>query len=508
MGITKQVHRTAGPTDRVVVVGAGLAGLSAALRLAGAGRSVTLLEREAVPGGRAGVRRVEGYTFDTGPTVLTMPDLVADALDCVGERLTDWLRLDRLDPAYRARFADGSSIDVHADPERMAAAIEEFSGARDAAGYRGLVAWTTRLYRAQMRSFIDRNIDSPLGLLVPDLARLAVAGGFGRLDRGVGRRLTDPRLRRIFSFQSMYAGLAPAQALAAYAVISYMDTVAGVWFPRGGMHAVPAALAGAAVKHGVDLRLSASVLGVERRGGRAVAVRTADGDRVACDSLVLTADLPVAWTTLLGGPPRRVRKLRYSPSCALLLVGSRAGQQDPAHHEVNFGVAWEQTFAELIDDGDLMSDPSFLVSTPTVAEPSAAPPGRHCHSVLFPTPNLTGGQNWARLREPYRESMIATLEARGWSGFGERIEVGEFATPADWADRGLAAGTPFAANHTFRQTGPFRPANLAAGWENVVFAGSGTVPGVGIPCVLISGRLAAERITGPDPGYHSRTWIS
>jgi phytoene desaturase len=223
---------------------------------------------------------------------------------------------------------------------------------------------------------------------------------------------------------------------------------------------------------------------------------------------VLTGDLPVAWSELLGGTPRRLRKLRYSPSCALLLVGSRTDQPDRAHHEVNFGSAWERTFAELIDEGTLMSDPSFLVSTPSRAEPGAAPPGRHCHSVLFPTPNLTGGQNWARLREPYRASMIATLEARGYPGFGAGVEVSEFVTPADWATRGLAAGTPFAAAHTFRQTGPFRPANLAAGWANVVFAGSGTVPGVGIPCVLVSGRLAAERVTGTDRRYHSRSWIS
>jgi phytoene desaturase len=229
---------------------------------------------------------------------------------------------------------------------------------------------------------------------------------------------------------------------------------------------------------------------------------------VACDALVLTADLPVAWSTLLGGAPRRVRKLRFSPSCALLLVGSRTDRPERAHHEVDFGAAWEGTFTELIDSRTLMSDPSFLVSTPTRAQPDAAPPGRHCHSVLFPTPNLTGNQDWAQLREPYRESMIATLESRGWSDFGAGIEVSEFLTPADWAQRGLAAGTPFAVSHLFRQTGPFRPKNLASGWANVVFAGSGTVPGVGIPCVLISGRLAAERITGPERGYRSRAWIS
>jgi phytoene desaturase len=497
-----------GRTDHVVVVGAGLSGLSAALRLAGTGRSVTVLERDPTPGGRAGVARIGGYTFDSGPTVLTMPDLLDDAFDCVGERRRDWLTLDRLDPAYRARFADGTTLDVHADPDRMAEAIRAFSGAADAAGYRELVAWTTRLYKAQMRSFIDRNVDSPLGLLTADLARLVAAGGFGRLEPAVNHRIADPRVARLFSFQSMYAGLAPAQALACYAVISYMDSVAGVYFPRGGMHAVPSALAAAAAKHGVELRYGAEVVAVERIGARAAAVRSADGERVRCDALILTADLPTAWRTLLGREPRRLRRVRYSPSCALLLAGSNAAYPDHAHHEINFGHAWGQTFRELIDTGELMSDPSFLVSTPTRSDPTLAPPGRHCYSVLFPTPNLTGNQNWAELAEPYRRKMIATLESRGYAGFGAGIAVSQLVTPLRWAERGLAAGTPFAAAHTFRQTGPFRPRNRAAGWENVVFAGSGTVPGVGIPCVLISGRLAAERITGPDRGYHSRAWRS
>jgi phytoene desaturase len=502
------LRRVDGPTDRVVVIGAGLSGLSAALRLAGAGRSVVLLEQAAVPGGRAGVLRLDGYTYDTGPTVLTMPDLLADALDCVGERLRDWLHLDRLDPAYRARFADGSTLDVHADPARMADAVAEFAGPAAAAGYRDLIAWTQRLYRAQMRSFIDRNLDSPLALLTPDLARLIAAGGFGRLEPAVHRRLPDPRLRRLFTFQSMYAGLAPAQALAAYGVISYMDTVAGVWFPRGGMHAVPVALAAAAAKHGVQVRLSTEVVGLERTAGRAVAVQTADGDRIACDALVVTADLPVAWERLLGGAPRRVRRLRYSPSCALLLAGTGPAAPDRVHHEIDFGAAWDRTFTELIDRGELMSDPSFLVSTPSLTDPDLAPPGRHCHSVLFPTPNLTGRQNWSTLREPYLERMVRTLRARGRTEFAADFALAEFVTPDDWAHRGMAAGTPFAAAHTFPQTGPFRPPNLAAGWDNVVLAGSGTVPGVGIPCVLVSGRLAAERVTGPDRRYHSRCWVT
>jgi phytoene desaturase len=490
----------------VVIVGAGLAGLSAALRLAGAGREVVLLERADVAGGRAGRLDLGGYAFDTGPTVLTMPDLVADALDCVGEDLADWLDLVPLTPAYRARFADGSSLDVHTEPEAMATAIADLCGPAEADGYRRMTRWLHRLYRYEMRDFIDRNVDSPFGLLTPNLARLVAAGGFGRLAPAVGRYLHDERTRRVFTFQAMYAGRSPYDALALYAVISYMDTVAGVYFPRGGMHALPTALAGAAVKHGVDLRCGTEVVRVERSGERAVAVHTSAGERIACDALVLTPDLPTAWHSLLGGGPRRLQRLRYSPSCVLLLAGSGRGYPDRAHHEITFGAAWRETFSEVIDGGRTMSDPSFLVTTPTATDPGLAPAGRHSYYVLFPSPNLMGNQDWTARREAYVEHMVNTMEARGYPGFGESIEVRDVTTPADWAARGMAAGTPFAAAHSFGQTGPFRPRNLARGWANVVFAGSGTVPGVGVPCVLISGRLAAERITGPDPGYRSRAW--
>ena len=159
------MRQVVGPTDSVVVVGAGLGGLSAALRLAGGGRRVTVLEREDVPGGRAGLLRDRGYSFDTGPTVLTMPELIADALDCVGEELSDWLTLDPVSPLYRARFADGSSMDVHADLEAMCAELEAVVGPGEAAGYRRYVDFVSQMYRLEMRDFIDRNIDSPLSLV-------------------------------------------------------------------------------------------------------------------------------------------------------------------------------------------------------------------------------------------------------------------------------------------------------------------------------------------------------
>ena len=488
-----------GRTDRVIVIGAGLGGLSAALRLCAAGRQVIVLERDDAPGGRAGRLDLGGYRFDTGPTVLTMPELIEDALNCVGETIADRLDLIPLTPAYRARFADGSAIDVHTDPDAMAEEIARTSSAADVDGYRRFVSYLQRLYELERDSFIDRNLDSPLQLATPSAARLLAMGGLRRLAPKVGRFLTDDRLRRVFSFQAMYAGLAPQDALAIYAVISYMDTVAGVYFPRGGMHEVPLALARAASDHGVEFRYGTAAAEIEVRNGRATAVVTSAGERIEADAVVVNADLPVAYRELLPEQyrPRRLARLAYSPSCFLLHAGARASFPDLTHHTISFGAAWEQTFRQIISTGELMSDPSFLVSSPSRTDPSLAPDGAQSYYVLFPTPNLTADLDWDVIGPRYRDEVLATLEARGMSGFSDAIEVERVVTPADWGAGGLEAGAPFAAAHSLFQSGPFRTPTLDRRIENLVFCGSNTQPGVGVPMVLLSGRLAAERITGP-----------
>ncbi len=481
------------------MVGAGLSGLAAALRLAGAGREVTVIEREPIPGGRAGRLELGGYSFDTGPTVLTMPDLLEETFQSVGESMNDWLTLERLDPAYRAYYPDGSTLDVRASVDDMADEISRVCGPAEALGYRRFVDFVTELYGLEMKHFIDRNLDSPLDLARPSLAKLFALGGFRKLAPKVGSYLKDERTRRLLSFQAMYAGLSPYDALAIYAVIAYMDSVAGVYAPVGGMHSVPRALAGAAEKHGVTFRYSTSVTRVELSGDRAVAVHTSDGDRIPCDTVVLTPDLPVAYRELLPPEvtPAGLRRLVYSPSCFLMLAGSTASYSKIAHHNIHFGKAWRSVFTDIIDRGSLMTDPSFLVTSPTWSDSSLAPPGKHVYYVLFPTPNLDADIDWDAIGPRYRDECVAVLERAGYVGFGEGIEVESVTTPADWGRRGMERGAPFAASHTFTQTGPFRPSNLAPGLANVVFAGSGTTPGVGVPMVLISGRLAAERIVGP-----------
>ncbi|HET9116903.1 MAG TPA: phytoene desaturase family protein, partial [Pseudonocardiaceae bacterium] len=431
-----------GHTDHVVVVGAGLAGLSAALHLLGSGRRVTVLESQPHPGGRAGRMELGGYRLDTGPTVLTMPELVDEALAAVGDSLAARLELVALHPAYRARFADGSVIDVHTDAEAMEAEVRAVAGAREAIGYLRLRRWLTKLYQVEIGRFIGGNFDSPLDLVagrdaVRDLATLAVLGGFGRLGAQVGRFLHDERLKRIFSFQSLYAGVPPQHALGAYAVIAYMDTVAGVWFPRGGMQALPQALADAASDAGAELHYQATVTALEHSGDRVTAVRTADGQRITADAVVLTPDLPVVHR-LLGRAPRRLVPLRWSPSAVVLHAGVQPGRGPGwtglAHHTITFGQAWERTFDEIIYRGRLMTDPSLLITRPTATDPSLAPEGRELLYILAPCPNLhTAPLDWSALGPAYRDELVGMLEQRGLTDLGQTIDVEQLVTPADWA---------------------------------------------------------------------------
>jgi phytoene desaturase len=485
-----------GRNDQVVIVGAGLAGLSAAIHLAGSGRKVTILERENFPGGRNGILNKDGYAFDTGPTVLTMPSLIQDCFDAVGENIKDWLDLIPLDPLYNANFHDGSALNIYAEPAKMAEEISKVINPNEAAGYLKYVDFVSKLYKYEIDDFIDRNIDSPFELLTPNLARLIALGGFRRLAPKVNQFLKDERTQKAFSFQSMYAGVSPQQALALYAVIAYMDSVNGVFFPKGGMHALPRAMAAVAEKHGVEIKYGFDVAKLEKSGAKVTAAISKAGARVTGDTFILNPDLPVAWRELLGKSPWRHSKLRYSPSCVLLLAGSTAKYSNLSHHNIHFGKSWDLVFKEIIDQGKLMSDPSFLVTVPSKDDPTLAPTGKESYYVLFPTPNLSADINWKSALPKYRESIMRTLEANGYSDFESKIEVENWTTPLDWQERGMEMGAPFASAHTFFQTGPFRPSNLAKGFENVIFTGSGTQPGVGVPMVLISGKLAAQRITG------------
>ena len=483
---------------RVAVVGAGLGGLSAACHLTGHGHEVIVLERESVPGGRAGVFEADGFRIDTGPSVLTMTDILRATFAGAGADMDEYVTLHPVDPIYRACYADGTQLCVRTGREAMTEEIREVCGPGEAANFGRFCDYLTELYDLELPHFIDKNFDSVLDLLQPPwpLVKLVRMGGLRRLANVVNSYFSDPRLQRIFSFQSMYAGLSPYEALAIYCVITYMDTVRGVVFPEGGMHAVPRALAAAAEQGGATFRYGVTVDRVEQASdGRATGVRLEDGEVVAADAVVLNPDLPVAYRQLLPGTPapRVARRGNYSPSCALWMAGVRGAlPEEAAHHNIHFGGAWEGAFEALMKRGTLMPDPSILVSSATHGDPSLAPPGCITLYCLEPTPNLDGHVSWMRERGAFRDRLVQRVGSYGYPV--DDVVVERFLDPTDWERQGMERGTPFALAHNFFQTGPFRPNNVDKRVPGVVFVGSSTLPGVGVPMVLLSGRLAAERV--------------
>ena len=431
-----------------------------------------------------------------------MPELIADALAAVGEDWPTGSTLTRLDPAYRAHFPDGSTLDVIADTVRMAAEIARVCGAREADGYLRFVdvrppdcgSWsaTTSSTATSTRPRRPGHGRTCCGCSAP-----AASAG---CDTKIGQFFRDPRTQRIFSFQACTPGSRRTQALAIYAVIAYLDSVAGVYFPRGGMHAVPQALAGAAEKHGVTFRYGTTVdPGRDVTHGRARAVITADGERIPADVVVLNPDLPVAYRDLLPGRRRR----RAARPAALLAVRAwcctsarrSATRRSPTTTSTSAGPG-AGTFDEVIrqrsaderpvaagdqpdpDRPDARAGrPADLLRARAGAEPgrradAAAGRGRPRRAVRRRADGDAGSARLRRLRRRHRG-----VAGRHAGRLGRRR-----AWPPARRSRPRTRS---------RQTGPFRPGNLHPALANVVFVGSGTQPGVGVPMVLISGKLAA-----------------
>jgi len=487
---------------RVVVVGAGLGGLAAACHLVGRGYDVTVLERAAEPGGCATQLVGEGFRVDTGPVVLTMPAILEATFAAADASMNEHIVVRPVDPMYRATFADGSELFVRRGVDAMTEEIRAFAGPRDAAGFERFAVWLRDLTAVELPRFIDRSWDSVLELTreVPALVRLIRLGALRRMTRQVGRFLTDTRLQQAFSFQAMYAGLSPFEALAVFCVITYMDSIEGVYAAEGGMQAVAAGLAAAASGGGASVRYREPVQRICRGGdGRVRGVRLASGESVPADVVVVNADVAATYRELLDlEAPRVVRRGAYSPSCAVWAAGvSGAPPPTSAHHNIHFGAAWRESFDALLRERSRMPDPSILVTLPSTTDPTLAPPGGTVVYGLEPVPNLDATIDWAVEGPRLRDDLVGRIGAFGYPV--DDVVIESFTDPSGWSAAGLERGTPFALAHRFFQSGPFRPRNVDPRVPGLVLVGMGTVPGVGIPMVLLSGGLAAARVDEMAP---------
>ncbi|GEM00257.1 phytoene desaturase family protein [Cellulomonas terrae] len=514
---------------RVVVIGGGIAGLTTAALLARGGAQVTLLERHDRLGGRAGTLSVDGFRFDTGPSWYFMPEVFEHAFALLGERIEDHVELDRLDPAYRLfpEPVDGGPsepFDVVGDPETNWATFE----AREPGAGQAIRRYTqesTEAYRTALDSFLYTTFARPDRLLSRDVVTKSrtLAGLLtGTLAGKVAATVTDPVLRQVLGYHAVFLGSSPYRVPALYSLMSHLDLVDGVRFPRGGMYTLIEALERIARKEGVEVRTDADVASVEiddarpslrhpRRSGQARGVRLADGTFLPADVVVSAADRHHTETALLGAH-RELPEAWWADrgpgiSALLIMAGVRGELPELAHHSLFFTRDWPGNFEDILGSGrstppDALRVPeaaSMYVSRTTASDPTAAPPGHENLFVLVPFPaDPTLGAGDRDTVERHADRYLDQVGAwAGIPGLRDRVVTRRVVAPADFArDFSAWRGTALGMEHTLRQSAMFRPGDASARVPNVLHVGGGTIPGVGLPMCLISAELVVKRMLG------------
>jgi phytoene desaturase len=473
---------------RVIVIGAGLGGLAVALRLQASGCDVQVLEQRDAPGGRASRLRDGGFTWDTGPSLITMPRLLEETFAAGGLDLHREVRLRRLRPLYRIRWAgEAQTFDFSDSPARLEEEVARFSPS-DANRVEDFLGALKPIYEYAVLDVGRRAFDDVRSLapLLPTLLRLSAVQPVSDF---VARYFRHPRVREAFSFHSMFIGGDPYRVPAIYAALVYLQVLHGGWYADGGVYSVVEAMA-----RGLDVRCGARVEAVETAGGRVRGVRLAGGERLRADAVVSNAD--VARTDALLGRPASGRPLRQTMSCLLLYLGLDRTIDALLHHTVLVGRDFRGFIRTVTRGQHLPRTFSGYVHAPARTEPGMAVPGGDALTVLLPVPNLRADVDWDREGDAVRDALVADLERTfHLDGLASAVRVEHRMTPQDFArELGAVDGNGFGVEPTLRQSASFRPPNRVRGVSGMYHVGAGTHPGAGIPGVLLGAGVTAALV--------------
>lgn len=495
---------------KIGVIGGGLGGLAAACTLAARGYDVVLFEKQAWLGGKAAVLEAEGYRFDMGPTILTLPSVLGRIFAEAGRALADALPMVRLDPQWRSFFSDGSTLDLLADPGRMSRVLDEYSpSTRSGEGYRDFLAFSRRMNDISQRFFFWK----PLGS-VRDMFDWRSMFSIGMLRDVMSMRLgksvaqcirahvADPRVAQMLDHFTQYVGSAPDESPAVLCGIAHMQTDEGVWYPQGGTAAVPRTLAGLASDLGVEVRQG---VGIERilldEGNRVAGVRTEAGEEIPLAAVVSNCDAVRTHRELLADTKaaRRFEKRRtYEPACSgvVLYLGLSRKYDHLLHHNFVFSRDPEVEFESIYRAGEPALDPTCYVCAPATTDPGVAPPGGEALYVLVHTPYLRSHHDWDRMFPAYRQTILNKLAATaGLDDLPSRIRFEAHLTPQDIHDRyRVLNGAIYGLASHGKMFGAFKPANRVRDVKGLYLAGGAAHPGPGMPMVLMSGWIAADAL--------------
>jgi diapolycopene oxygenase len=494
-------------TTQVAVIGGGLGGLAAACTLAARGASVQLFEANAVAGGKAVVLNEDGFRFDMGPTIVTLPEVLQRVFGEAGRRLEDYIDLHRLDPQWRCFFEDGSTLDLVADEESMAAELNAYAGVDTALGYRRFLELSRDLHRISDRFFFWKSVDSLRDTLnvgetfrlstLKDLAALRI----GRSVAGTIRReVPDARVAQMLDHFTQYVGSSPYGSPAVLCGIAHMQTNRGVWYPTGGTRAIPQALIRLAKELGVALHTGTAVSGIIERDGKARGVRLANGTEVAADAVVSNMDSVRTHRELLQPETARpfLKRRKYEPACSgvVLYLGLNRRYEHLCHHNFVFSEDPKAEFDAIYREGRPAPDPTCYLAAPSVTEPDVAPAGGEALYVLVHTPYLRPGHDWKKMFPAYRQRILDKLKTcGGMPDIEQRIVFESALTPQDIHDRyRVLNGAIYGLASHGTALGAFKPGNRSRDLVGLYLAGGSAHPGPGMPMALMSGWIAADTL--------------
>jgi phytoene desaturase len=482
---------------KVIVIGSGFAGLSAASFMAKEGWKVTIVEKHDTPGGRARQLKQDGFIFDMGPSFYWMPDVFERYFSVFGKKITDYYSLQRLDPSYRIYWNDGIT-DMPADMPGLKALFESLEpGSADkldqylaGAAYKYKVGINSLVYKPgrSITEFIDWET-------IKGVFKLDV---FTSIRKHIHKYFRHPRLRQIMEFPVLFLGALPEDTPALYSLMNYADMQGGTWYPEGGMYSVVNGMHQLALELGVDFQFGENVQEIRIENGAAKKVIT-DKNIYEADVVISGADYHFTETSLL---PLQYRSYStnywknkvMAPSCLLYYVGLNKRLKNVTHHSLFFDVSFEKHGEEIYTVPGWPSDPLFYVSIPSVSDNKVAPPGGE--SLVFLIPVAAGLEDdTEELREKYFQVIMRRMEKHIGESFSESVVFKQSYAVSDFVnDYNSYRGNAYGLANTLRQTAIFRPSCQSKKVKNIFFTGQLTVPGPGVPPSLISGEVVARQV--------------
>ena len=479
----------------IIIIGAGLGGLACAIRLAKAGCSVLVLEKNSNAGGKVNLVESNGYKFDTGASLLTMPHVLREVFEFAGARLEDYLDIVPVEPICRYFWSDATRLDASTDWQKTESEIERIEP-RDAANFRKYIADSRRKYEVAERTFLARALNDLPRLLRPKFLKdLFAVSTLKTLDAHNRKYFSSAKLQQLFNRFATYNGSSPFQIPATFALIPFVEFGLGAWYPRGGMYEIPKALEKLARESGVEFKFGAEVekILVEKR--KALGVRLASGEELKSDLVVANSDAVETYRNLLPFENKKIESREPSSSGFVLLLGTRRKFPELAHHNIFFSDDYKSEFETMFGEKRPATNPTIYVCASSRTDATQAPVGCENLFVLVNAPYTSEQTNWQNEAQAYRDLIIERLEKFGLKDLENSIEFEQIITPEDFekkyrANRGSIYGV--SSNGVFSAF--LRVPNRAKDVENLYFAGGATHPGGGIPLVLLSGRFAAEMI--------------